>query len=134
MERTKPGRPVFSPPALRLLNARVEKTGWTLHEFEKRGKGGEPFLSSADVKIAFKSFEDALVTFYLPDKPQSLDAQLLDARHGARGEEEKAWKAGKKGKKGACRKKFNRLTRCLVASIRGENSVIVFLYGCHRVV
>lgn len=77
VERTKPGRPVFSPPALRLLNARVEKTGWTLHEFEKRGKGGEPFLSSADVKIAFKSFEDALVTFYLPDKPQSLDAQLL---------------------------------------------------------
>lgn len=114
-----------------------KKTGWTLHEFEKRkeGAGGEPFLSSADVKIAFKSFEDALdsllSTWRTNRKP--LDARLLLVL--VRGGGRKSRKAGKKGKKGACRKKFNRLTRCLSSKkIRGENSVIVFLYGCHRVV
>ena len=102
---------------------------------EEEGAGGEPFLSSADVKIAFKSFEDALdsllSTWRTNRKP--LDARLLLVL--VRGGGRKSRKAGKKGKKGACRKKFNRLTRCLSSKkIRGENSVIVFLYGCHRVV
>lgn len=96
----------------------------------RRGRrGGEPFLSSADVKIAFKSFEDALVSFYLPDKPQSLDVQLLVREEGKKKPE--GWK---KGEEAGVPQEIQPSYPLSRGSIRGENSVIVFLYGCHRVV
>lgn len=57
----------------------------------RKERGREPFLSSADVKIAFKSFEDALVSFYLADKPRSLDVQLVTEEGKKKPE---GWKKG----------------------------------------
>lgn len=94
VERTKPTRPVFfSPPALRLLNARVKKLAGPCTSLRRgrKERGREPFLSSADVKIAFKSFEDALVSFYLADKSRSLDVQLVTEEGKKKPE---GWKKG----------------------------------------
>lgn len=97
VERTKPGRPVFSPPALRLLNARVEKTGWTLHEFEKRKKGWGTIFKLGRRKNSFQKFRRR-TRYFLPAGQTAVSRCSTPRARG--GGEEKAGRLEKRGRSG----------------------------------